>query len=40
VMPARDRIAVLLEILGAEREVEVDVQSTVPVNPRASARSH
>ena len=39
VMPARERVAVLLEILGAEREVEVDASSAVPVNPRASAAS-
>ncbi len=39
VLPARERIAVLLEILGMEREVEVDAKSVVPVNPRASANS-
>ena len=39
VIPARERIAVLLEILGMEREVEVDVESVVPVNPRAPASS-
>lgn len=35
VIPARERIAVLLEILGMEREVEVDAKSAVPINPRA-----
>lgn len=35
VMPARERIAVLLEMLGIEREVEIDAKSAVPINPRA-----
>ena len=35
VMPARERVAVLLEFLGAEREVELDASSTIPANPRA-----
>ncbi len=39
VMPSRERVAVLLEILGAEREVELDARTAVPVNPRASSGS-
>jgi len=30
VMPARERVAVLLEILGMEREVEVDIRAVLP----------
>jgi transcriptional antiterminator RfaH len=37
VMPARQRLAVLLEILGMQREVEVSAAATVPVQPRAPA---
>ena len=37
VMPARARIAVLMEFLGAEREVELDVASTIPAHPRAAS---
>ncbi len=35
VMPARERVAVLLDILGSEREIELDARSAVPINPRA-----
>ena len=37
VMPARQRLAVLLEILGMQREVEVSAASTIPVQPRSPA---
>ncbi len=35
VLPARQRVAVLLEFLGQEREVEIDAASAIPANPRA-----
>lgn len=35
VLPARQRVAVLLEFLGQEREVEIDAESVIPANPRA-----
>jgi transcriptional antiterminator RfaH len=34
VMPARQRIAVLLELLGSNREVEIERDRVLPVNPR------
>ncbi len=34
VMPARQRIAILLELLGSEREVEIELDRVLPVNPR------
>ncbi len=34
VLPARQRIAVLLELLGAQREVEIERDRVLPVNPR------
>jgi transcriptional antiterminator RfaH len=34
VMPARQRIAVLLELLGMQREVEIETTRVLPVNPR------
>lgn len=34
VMPARQRIAVLLELLGSQREVEIERDRVLPVNPR------
>lgn len=34
VMPARQRIAVLLEMLGTHREVEIETTRVLPVNPR------
>ncbi|MEO5719820.1 MAG: transcription termination/antitermination NusG family protein [Chthoniobacterales bacterium] len=34
VMPARQRIAVLLELLGSQREVELESDRVLPVNPR------
>jgi transcriptional antiterminator RfaH len=37
VMPARQRIAVLLEILGTQREVELATDSTIPIQPRSPA---
>lgn len=37
VMPARQRIAVLLELLGGAREVEIESERVLPVNPRQSA---
>jgi len=30
ILPAKDRIAVLLELLGIEREVEVPIYSVLP----------
>jgi transcriptional antiterminator RfaH len=36
VMPARQRIAVLLEILGSEREVEVGADAVVLARPRGA----
>ncbi len=37
VMPARQRIAVLLELLGMPREVEIERGRVLPVNPRLHA---
>jgi transcriptional antiterminator RfaH len=34
VLPARQRIAILLELLGSEREVEIERHRVFPVNPR------
>lgn len=34
VLPARQRIAVLLELLGNQREVEIERDRVLPVNPR------
>ena len=34
VLPARQRIAVLLELLGGQREVEIERDRVLPVNPR------
>lgn len=34
VLPARQRIAVLLELLGSHREVEIERDRVLPVNPR------
>lgn len=34
VMPARQRIAVLLELLGTDREVEIETARVLPANPR------
>ena len=34
VMPARQRIAILLELLGSTREVEIERDRVFPVNPR------
>jgi len=34
VMPARQRIAILLELLGSEREVEIERDRVIAVNPR------
>lgn len=34
VMPARQRIAILLELLGSHREVEIERDRVIPVNPR------
>lgn len=34
VIPARQRIAILLEILGTHREVEIERDRVLPVNPR------
>ena len=36
VMPARQRVAVLLELLGTHREVEIETARVLPVNPRAN----
>jgi transcriptional antiterminator RfaH len=34
VIPARQRIAILLELLGSTREVEIERDRVLPVNPR------
>ncbi|HEY2799628.1 MAG TPA: transcription termination/antitermination NusG family protein [Chthoniobacterales bacterium] len=34
VLPARQRVAVLLELLGGEREVEIETARVLPINPR------
>ncbi|MGI8960824.1 MAG: transcription termination/antitermination protein NusG [Bryobacteraceae bacterium] len=34
VLPARQRIAVLLELLGSQREIEIERDRVLPVNPR------
>lgn len=34
IMPARQRIAILLELLGTQREVEIERDRVLPVNPR------
>ena len=34
VLPTRQRIAVLLELLGSQREVEIERDRVLPVNPR------
>ncbi len=34
VMPARQRVAILLELLGTSREVEIERDRVFPVNPR------
>ena len=39
ILPARERIAVLMEFLGMEREIEIDLHSTIPVNPRTPTAS-
>ncbi len=39
VMPAQERVAVLMEFLGQEREVELDASSVIPADPRASSAS-
>jgi transcriptional antiterminator RfaH len=36
VMPARQRVAILLELLGTAREVEIERDRVFPVNPRSS----
>ncbi len=33
-MPARQRVAVLLELLGSQREIELERERVLPVNPR------
>ena len=38
VMPARQRIAILLELLGNTREVEIEKDRVFPVNPRVPSR--
>jgi transcriptional antiterminator RfaH len=38
VMPARQRIAILLEMLGNTREVEIERDRVFPVNPRHPGR--
>ncbi len=35
IIPAHQRVAVLLEFLGQEREIEIDAASAIPANPRA-----
>jgi transcriptional antiterminator RfaH len=35
VIPARQRIAILLEILGSPREVEIETARVLPMNPRS-----
>lgn len=39
VMPARQRIAVLLELLGNYREIEIENSRVFPVNPRVGGKS-
>lgn len=39
VMPGRERVALLLEVLGMEREVEVGLKSVLPDIPHPMARS-
>ena len=34
VIPARQRVAILLELLGSQREVEIERDRVLPVNPR------
>ena len=34
VIPARQRIAILLDLLGSQREVEIERDRVLPVNPR------
>ncbi len=34
IIPARQRIAILLELLGSNREVEIERDRVLPVNPR------
>lgn len=34
VIPARQRIAILLELLGSQREIEIETHRVLPVNPR------
>jgi transcriptional antiterminator RfaH len=34
IIPARQRIAILLELLGSPREVEIELDRVLPVNPR------
>jgi hypothetical protein len=34
VIPARQRVAILLELLGTAREVEIERDRVFPVNPR------
>ncbi|MEO7724908.1 MAG: transcription termination/antitermination NusG family protein [Chthoniobacterales bacterium] len=36
VLPGRQRIAILLEMLGTHREVEIETDRVLPVNPRRS----
>ncbi len=38
VMPARERVALLLEVLGMEREVEVAMETVLPDIPHPMAR--
>ncbi|HEY1769779.1 MAG TPA: transcription termination/antitermination NusG family protein [Chthoniobacterales bacterium] len=37
VLPARQRIAILLEMLGSEREVEIETARVFPSNPRRAS---
>ncbi|MGH7936275.1 MAG: transcription termination/antitermination protein NusG [Chthoniobacterales bacterium] len=37
VLPARQRVAVLLDLLGGEREVEIETARVLPVNPRRAS---
>lgn len=39
ILPARDRVAVLLEVLGMEREVEVSTKAVLPDIPHPLSRS-
>lgn len=39
VMPSRERVAVLLEVLGMEREVEVSVRAVLPDMPHPLSRA-